>query len=110
MTKPHPWFRFYSEAVRDRKLEAACRLTQHPRVMVIGAWATLLALANDSPTRGILLLTEEMPLTDEDIAREFGLDLPTTQSLLVAFVKLTLLWEEGEAYGITAWCKRQSIA
>ena len=46
---PNPWFRFYSETLRDRKLERIARVTGQPRALIIGVWVTILSLANDSP-------------------------------------------------------------
>ena len=73
MTSP-PWFRFYSEALNDRKILRICRETGQPKALVIGVWTTILALGSDSPQRGLLLFTEDIPLTLGDLAIETGLD------------------------------------
>jgi hypothetical protein len=51
-----PWFRFYSEALSDRKLDWIVQDSGLPRLTVLGAWTALLAMANDSPERGRLLV------------------------------------------------------
>jgi len=107
MSSP-PWFRFYSEALTDRKIERICRATQENKRSILGAWTTLMALANSSPIRGVLLLTEDKPFTIDDIADEWGDDLDTTKRLLDQFIDFQMIDtdEQGAIY-ITNWDKRQ---
>jgi hypothetical protein len=107
-TVSYPWFRFYSEALTDRKIERICRNTDEPKVVVIGAWAILLALANDSPQRGALLLTDDIPVTAEDIAADLGIDIVRAGLLVHQFVRLGLIAEsEGGVMSVTNWDARQ---
>jgi hypothetical protein len=103
----NPWFRFYSDALRDRKLERVCMITKMPKALVIGVWTTLLALANDSPVQGALLLTENIPLTFDDLCLETGLDAETLTVLLDQFIALGILHLTDSVYHITNWSKRQ---
>ena len=87
----NPWFRFYSEALRDRKLERIIRTTGQPKALIVGVWATLLALANDSPEHGVLLLTDDIALTFDDFCLETGLDEDTLRPILDQFMKLEMI-------------------
>lgn len=107
MTNRNQWFRFYSETLHDRKLERIARRTGQPRMVVIGAWSILLALANDSPSRGMLLLDQDKPWTTEDLADEFGCDLALTEELLAQFESWHMLHSEDGAFCITHWAGRQ---
>lgn len=102
-----PWFRFYSEMLADRKIAHLVRVTQQPKALVVGVWATILALANDSPIRGVLLLTEEIPLTLGDLARETGLDVDEMQAFITELERLSMLSYEDGAYCLINWDKRQ---
>jgi len=102
-----PWFRFYSETLSDRKIDRICRATEHPKCTVIGAWSILMSLANDSPIRGVLLLTEEMPFTLEDLADEMGLPVNTATVLLDEFQRFNMLYQNDGTYYLTNWDKRQ---
>ena len=102
-----PWFRFYSEALNDRKIKYVCRATGQPKATVIGTWAMLMALASDSPVRGALLLTVEIPFKLEDLAGELELPRDVTASLLQQFEQFDMLHLEGEVYCLTHWDKRQ---
>ena len=110
-TSKQPWFRFYSEVIRDRKLEYITRATRQPKAIIVGAWAVLLALANDSPEAGLLLLTEDIPLTLRDFEMETGLPADLISELVEQFITLDLLSAEdvsGETvYCIANWHKRQ---
>lgn len=107
MSSP-PWFRFYSETLTDRKIDRICRASQQPKVVVIGAWTTLMALANGSPVRGVLLLTEEIAYTLGDIADELGLDEDATMRLLDQFGKFRMIHSDGTGIlYLTNWDKRQ---
>jgi hypothetical protein len=70
-------------------------------------WNTLLILANDSPVRGALLLTEDIPLTFDDLALETGLDDETLQEMLNQFQRMQMLSIDEDVYYITNWGKRQ---
>jgi AraC-like DNA-binding protein len=104
-----PWFRFYSEALTDRKIDRICRSLEQPKVIIIGAWTTLLALANDSPVRGLLLLTEEIPYTVEDIADELGLSKDLTLDILEQFGRFSMIHQDDgfDVFCLTNWSNRQ---
>lgn len=101
-----PWFRFYSEALNDRKIQRICRMAQQPKAVVIGVWATFLCLANDSPERGKLMFAEDMWLTEEEIQSETGLDPVTFGKVVKAFQQLEMI-SIGAGYMITNWDSRQ---
>jgi hypothetical protein len=105
-----PWFRFYSEALNDRKVKYICRTTGQPKVLVIGAWSTFMALANDSPIRGTLLLTEDRPFTVQDLADEMEIDEPEAGAIVAGFIEMHMLHQEGNVYCLTNWGKRQRIS
>jgi len=86
-----PWFRFYSEALNDRKITRAVRMSGQPKATVIGVWTTLLCLSNESPERGRLLISDDMWLTDEEIQAETGLDPVAYGKIIQAFQKLNMI-------------------
>jgi len=102
-----PWFRLYSDVLSDRKLARICRQVKQPKALVLGVWVTLLALANESPNRGHLLISENMPLTDEEIRAETGLDEPTFNAILDAFCGIGLMERGDESLKVVKWDKRQ---
>lgn len=99
-----PWFRFYSEAVRDPKLRRTARETGESPAHVLGVWCILLAFANDSPERGKLLLADGIPVTEEDISDVAGCNVSETLLKLSCNGLVTF---DGTTMSIPAWKKRQ---
>lgn len=102
-----PWFRMYSEVLDDRKLVYAARDVGESRALVLGIWTGLLCLASQAPTRGLLLIAENVPYSKENLADELGVELPVFEATLNAFVKFNMVGLEGEIYYIAQWHKRQ---
>lgn len=107
LTKPPPWFRLYSEVLSDRKIQRICNSTQQPKALVIGTWATILAMASDSPERGKLLISEGLAITFDEIVFETGLDSKTCTSLMDAFIATNMLCKADGIYVVTQWEARQ---
>ncbi len=104
---PHPWFRLYSETIRDRKIDYAANAAQVPRPLILGVWTTLLCLANDSPIRGTLLLAKDIPLTEAMLCKETGLTSDALGPILKAFEGLGMVSIENFVVSISNWDSRQ---
>ena len=61
------WFRFYTEAISDKKLRRIARDNNESMAHVIGVWTIVLSMASDSPESGKLLISDEVPATIDDI-------------------------------------------
>jgi len=99
------WFRFYTEAISDKKLRRIARDNNESMAHVIGVWTIVLAMASDSPQRGKLLISDDVPATIDDIADAAGCNVTATfQKLLVTgLVTVTC----NNVYEVPAWDKRQ---
>lgn len=106
MSSP-PWFRLYSEVKSDMKIKRVVTMTNQPKAVVIGVWSVLLCLANDSPERGKLLISEDMPLTDVEIINETGLAPECGQAVLSAFIQVGMISKDEETFLVTNWDNRQ---
>lgn len=102
-----PWYRFYNETLSDKKIKRVCRDTGQCKALVIGAWATILALASESPERGLLLISDDIELTAEEIRDETGLDIPTFDALIAGFKQYGMLKITDGCWEISNWHKRQ---
>ena len=101
------WFRFYSESLRDRKIERICNVTKLNKATLLGIWVTLLSLANDSPEPGILLLVDNIPLNVEDFGYEVGMTEQEIAPIIKQFIKMDMVAVDGNVYYIKNWSKRQ---
>jgi hypothetical protein len=104
---PMPWFRYYSEIVRDRKLIMAAKCAGISKLEMIGAWSIILCLANDSPERGNLLVTLQECFSIDDIEIEFGSDHERTGKIICSLLKYEMLQVQDGIYSVKNWSKRQ---
>lgn len=102
-----PWFRLYSEIIDDKKIERICRLTPFTKAEVIGVWVILLALASESPERGVLLVSETVPYEMDDFVHITGIHQSKLEDLFERFINLDMLSESDGAYIICKWDNRQ---
>lgn len=102
-----PWFRFYSETLTDKKIRRVCRDTGACKATVIGVWVVILALASESPERGKLLISADIPLTADDIHDETGIDRANFDALVAAFVAYGMLDTDDDCWEVCNWEKRQ---
>lgn len=107
-TKIMPWFRYYSEVPRDRKLERAAAAAEVSKLTMIGAWSVILCLANDSPIRGKLLVTFQERFTVTDLVTECETDPETMQKIIDALIRYEMLEIDKEGvFTVKNWDKRQ---
>lgn len=106
-TKSPPWFRFYSEVLSDRKIQRICRVTNQPKALVVGVWATILAMASDAPDRGKLLISDGIAITIDDISIETGLGLEQCEALVSAFIGANMVHQSDGVFIVTQWDSRQ---
>jgi hypothetical protein len=102
-----PWLRLYNETLSDRKIARVCRDTGQPKALVIGVWATLLMLASESPRRGELLISDDLPLSPDEIRDETGLDATAFDAIIAGLASYALIDTSGDAWAICNWEKRQ---
>lgn len=97
---PKPWFRFYCEAVHDRKLR---RLTPTQRWV----WVAVLCAARQSPKPGYLMVGDE-PMNVDDLADIAACPTRDVASAASAFMSAGMLDEGFDGvWQVVAWEKRQ---
>lgn len=94
------WVRVYTEITRDRKLR------RHPAA-TRWAWLTILCMAKESPVPGVLLLSESVPVTLEDIADEAAITVAEAEAAVATFLNQAMLEEDGGLYRLIHWDERQ---
>lgn len=85
MARPiRPWFRFYVEAFPDPKLR---RLKPEYRWLFVAC----LGAARQSPEPGMLMVSEDIPMTDRDIADYAGMDVRSVRAGMKALCEIGLI-------------------
>ena len=105
--KRQPWFRMYTETRSDLKINRVCSISKQPKAVVMGLWSILLCVAGDSPDRGKLLISDDMPITLNEIIFDSGLDDDVGGAIIDAMIQVKMLTLEGETYVVTKWDSRQ---
>lgn len=101
-----PWFRFYTEAIHDRKLR---RIPPTQRWV----WVVVLALARQSPLPGYLLLADDgnktVPLDFKDISDAAAVKPSDVRAALKAFEDLGMIEKDPNmgAMKVRKWNDRQ---
>lgn len=98
-----PWLRLYNETLGDRKIARICRDTGQPKAVVIGVWATLLMLASESPRRGELLISDDLPLSSDEIREETGLDESDFTAIVTGLSSYSLIDNSGPVWFVCNW-------
>lgn len=101
MARPsRPWFRFYVEAVSDRKLR---RLAPEHRWLFVAC----LAAARQSPVPGVLLVGEGDPMGLEDLADVAAMGVDNVRQGMEALCQAGVIrWSE-QQWSVPAWADRQ---
>lgn len=102
MADSMPWFRWYCEAIYDRKLRRESPETRW-------LWVAVLTGARQSPHAGVLLLSDGVPLTIEDLADMAALPVPSVTAGLAALRSAGLLCDDDDlgAMVVPAFTDRQ---
>lgn len=101
------WFRFYSETISDRKLQRIARSTSRSLTEVIGFWAAILSIANDSPKRGTLMMSETIAIQCDDIADMLDMEPDDVEAILSQMVAMQMIELSDDTYRVTNWDERQ---
>jgi DnaD/phage-associated family protein len=101
-----PWCRLYSEVLDDRKIRRIVTTTGEPKAVIIGVWATFLALANRSEPRGRLEIGKGLPLTFEELAEETGLDQGPLDAIIGEMRLLGMVANDDDTYVLPHFLER----
>jgi len=97
------WLRLYTEIKNDRKLR---RLPPAQRWL----WVVILTMSKESPRQGLLLLSEGVPVTAEDMADAAAVPFEEVQDGLKAFEALKMLEKSNDVWHLVNWDKRQFVS
>jgi hypothetical protein len=87
----YPWFKLYPEVMKDEKLILAAARTHHTFLEVLGAWTMMLCIAARSPIRGVLMLADQVPCLETDLAILCHLEIESMDLLIRAFQQMEMI-------------------
>lgn len=97
-----PWFRFYCEALSDRKMR---RLTPAGRWL----WVAMLSISRESVVTGLLLVAEGEPMDDADLADVAAIPIREVRKALPIMEQQKMIERDAEfgAWRVINWDARQ---
>lgn len=100
------WIKLSVDVFNDEKLEAIQALPDSNDIQL--AWIKLLCLAGKCNEGGLLMVTSELPYTDEMLAKRFDMEIGVVQRALAIFQKLEMLSVVEDVYLVSNWSKYQN--
>jgi len=100
------WIKLATDIFNNRKIKQILKMPEGDAIVVI--WMELLCLAGTINEDGFMVLTRDLPYTDETLATEFGRPLQIIRMALSTFCALRMLELHDNIYHVTNWEKYQN--
>lgn len=101
------WIKLSVNVFDDEKFDAIKTLPDSNDMQLV--WVKLLCLAGKCNESGLLMISREIPYTDEMLAIKFGMDIGVVQRALVLFQSLEMIDLIDNIYMVSNWAKYQSL-
>jgi predicted phage replisome organizer len=100
------WIKITTSMFEDEKIRYLESLPDADSLIVI--WIKLLTLCGKSNACGYILLTENIPYTEEMLANQFHRPLNTIKLAIQMFLKLGMVESNEKGYFVSNWIKHQN--
>lgn len=100
------WIKISTGIFDDEKFDAIRAMPDGNDIQL--AWIKLLCLAGKCNENGFLMVTRELPYTDQMLASHFRMDIGVVQRALDVFQKLEMVEVVDNIYMVSNWAKHQS--
>lgn len=100
------WIKISTSIFDDEKFDAIRAMPDGNDIQL--AWIKLLCLAGKCNENGFLMVTRELPYTDQMLASHFRMDIGVVQRALDVFQKLEMVEVVDNIYLVSNWAKHQS--
>ena len=101
------WIKITTNMFEDEKIDYIESMPEADTILMI--WVRVLTMAGRSNMGGYILLTEEIPYTDEMLAHKFKRQLNTVKFALQTFAKLDMVAFDETGIKIANWDKHQNV-
>ena len=100
------WIKISTDIFNDEKLQAIGTLPDGNMIQLV--WIKLLCLAGKCNEGGLLMVTRELPYTDEMLAKRFDMEIGQVQRALDIFQRAGMIDVIENIYMVSNWSKYQS--
>jgi predicted phage replisome organizer len=101
------WIKIVTDIFDNRKIKQIEHMPEADAILVI--WFKLLCLAGNINESGLLLITKDIPYTEEMLANEFKRPLNTVRLALGTFQRFGMIEIVDDVLGVSNWEKYQSV-
>lgn len=100
------WIKIVTDIFDNRKIKQIEYMPEADSILVI--WFKLLCLAGNINESGLLLITKDIPYTEEMLANEFKRPLNTVRLALATFQRFGMIEIVDDVLGVSNWEKYQN--
>lgn len=100
------WIKLMVDVFDDKKFDAIKTLPDSNDIQLI--WIKLLCLAGTCDSNGFLMLTREIPYTNQMLAKKFDMEIGVVQRALNIFCELRMIEVVDSIYMVSNWLKYQN--
>lgn len=100
------WIRICTDMINNKKIKRIRTMPEGNNIILI--WVFLIAQAGESNRGGGLFLTDTIPFTHEDLAVEFGFEIPVIQLALMTLEKFSMIEVYDDVIYIKNWEEYQN--
>ena len=100
------WIKISTGIFDDEKFDAIRTMPDGNDIQLV--WFKLLCLAGKCNEGGLLMITRELPYTDEMLASHFRMDIGVVQRALAIFQRLEMIELVDNIYLVSNWAKHQN--
>lgn len=102
------WVKIYTDMFNNKKIRYIRTLPEGNNILLV--WIMLITMAGSCNQKGYIFLTENIPYTDELLAKELGFETNTVRLAIEALRKLNMIQvDENDLIYICNWCEYQNV-
>ena len=101
------WIKLSTDIFNNRKIRQIESMPDSDAILVI--WFKILALSGTINESGMLMITKDIPYTDEMLANQFGRPLNTVRLALRTFEQFGMIEVTDNIFRVSNWEKYQNI-
>lgn len=102
------WVKLTTDMFSNSKIKQLRRLPEGNNIVLI--WVALLTMAGRCNANGMIILTENVPYTEEMLADELDFELPVVTLAIEALRRFNMINTDEGCFVISNWTEYQSIA
>ena len=101
------WIKLSTDIFNNRKIRYIESMPDSDAILVI--WFKILALSGNVNEHGLLMITKDIPYTEEMLATQFNRPINTVRLALSTFERLGMIETVDSIFKVTNWEKYQSV-